>query len=845
MENQNIRVSPQWEHSLTNLLGHDSTTEPGIALRQWVHHQGVVNHLDLLSWEEEEVQANPTQQVFSLDDHGQGSYLRTNQAKQICGLITYMKLVFSEYMAGGVREKPFHIFSYEEWSQQTSTMMRTFLVQNLPTPIGPQPVISGPISSSKPAAYSPAALELMSFKKGIKREITAYPSLKDERYFDGFKRSLFIVAKTHECSEVLDPNYTPGSESEEEDHFEAKQSFMFSVFNTNLQTDMGKTIVRRHLASTDAQAVWKELSEHMRTSSKGASEKRRLTQYVTNTVLDDNFKGTTEQFVLHFNEQFRQLEEISEDDERLPPTVKLTLLQTAVRSINDLRIVETLDEFQRTTHGHGSSTSLSYDTYYDLLINACVRYDKTKKANIGKRRNVYATNIDDTYIDSPTPCIDHVPDSPYGGIDLPPDESYQVHALSSRHPPSQRPGQPSRPPFRPQSQHPRPTKPIRRYDGPIFLPPQIYKLLSEDAMKALKSYNTEAITRFHQRKVHNTETVEPPQDDPPGPPVPENDPPDLPESDLNIPDDPILDFVNSQCHNSEDLDQALQAYQAYQVPSPQDSSMTPERSINHHFTYHIAQASQAKHGSLVDRGANCGLAGSDVRILSRSSRKCTVTGIDSHELQGLDVVQCAALVQTNHGIVNLIMNEYACYGKGHTIHSSGQIEWFKNSVDDRSVQVGGKQRICTIDGYAMPLTCRGGLMYLSILGKPTDKDLERYPAVHLTGPHEWDPSVLDYTHPSGDGEPPWSNDPDERSAFDPNFDEFGDYTQRAIQTLSILDDSSSTLAPCPTFMANQHDFRTYQHTVKHEAPDYEKFRPYFGWVNVDTVQKTMEQLKPC
>ena len=118
----------------------------------------------------------------------------------------------------------------------------------------------------------------------------------------------------------------------------------------NLQTDMGKTIVRRHLANNDAQSVWKEVSEHMRTSSKGASEKRRLTQYVTNTVLDDNFKGTTEQFVLQFNEQFRQLEEISEDEERLPPTVKLTLLQTAVRSINDLRIVETLDEFQSTTH---------------------------------------------------------------------------------------------------------------------------------------------------------------------------------------------------------------------------------------------------------------------------------------------------------------------------------------------------------------------------------------------------------------------------------------------------------------------------------------------------------------
>ena len=349
MENQNIRVSTQWEHSITILLGHEPTSEPGIALRQWVHHQGVQNHLDLLSWEENEIKANPIQQIFTLDDHGQGSYLRTNHTKQICGLITYMKHVFSEYMSEEARPDPFHIFSPEEWSQHTSTMMRTFLVQNLPTPIGPQPVISGPISSSRPAAYSPAAIELMSFKKGIKREIAAYPSLKDERYFDGFKRSLFIVAETHECSEVLDPNYNPGSEPEEQELFEAKQTFMFSVFNTNLQTDMEKTIVRRYLASTDAHAVWKELSEHMRTSSRGASEKRRLTQYVTNTVLYDNFKGTTEQFVLHFNEQFRQLEEISEDDERLPPTVKLTLLQTAVRSINDLRIVETLDELQSTT----------------------------------------------------------------------------------------------------------------------------------------------------------------------------------------------------------------------------------------------------------------------------------------------------------------------------------------------------------------------------------------------------------------------------------------------------------------------------------------------------------------
>ena len=116
-------------------------------------------------------------------------------------------------------------------------------------------------------------------------------------------------------------------------------------------------------------------------------------------------------------------------------------------------------------------------------------------------------------------------------------------------------------------------------------------------MKALKAYNTEAIERFNQRKVHNTEVVEIPQDDPPEPPVPDNGHSDLPESDLEITDDPILNFMNSQCHSSEDLDQGLQAYQAYQVPCSQNSTTIPERTINHHYTNHVIQASQAQHGS--------------------------------------------------------------------------------------------------------------------------------------------------------------------------------------------------------------------------------------------------------
>ena len=66
MENQNPRVPPLWEHSLTTLLDHDPTSDPGIALRQWVHFQGVHNILDLLSWDQEEHKTTPAQQVSLL-----------------------------------------------------------------------------------------------------------------------------------------------------------------------------------------------------------------------------------------------------------------------------------------------------------------------------------------------------------------------------------------------------------------------------------------------------------------------------------------------------------------------------------------------------------------------------------------------------------------------------------------------------------------------------------------------------------------------------------------------------------------------------------------------------------
>ena len=176
-------------------------------------------------------------------------------------------------------------------------------------------------------------------------------------------------------------------------------------------------------------------------------------------------------------------------------------------------------------------------------------------------------------------------------------------------------------------------------------------------------------------------------------------------------------------------------------------------SANMASTYHISKHSASSYGSLGDRGANGGLAGADICVLERTGRKVSVTGIDGHELPGLDIVTCVAFIQTNHGNVNMHMHGYAYYGRGNTIHSPCQIEWFNNTCDDKSHHVGGTQVITFLDGYATPLECRSGLMYMSILGKCIDQDSDQFPHVLLTSPHEWDPSVLDYSHPDTCGYP--------------------------------------------------------------------------------------------
>lgn len=132
-------------------------------------------------------------------------------------------------------------------------------------------------------------------------------------------------------------------------------------------------------------------------------------------------------------------------------------------------------------------------------------------------------------------------------------------------------------------------------------------------------------------------------------------------------------------------------------------------------TWSLATHRSSKSGSLVDRGANGGIAGNDVRIINRTNKSVNVRGIDDHQITDIPLVTAGGVAQTQKGEVIVILHQYAFTGKGKTIHSAAQLEWYKNDVNDKSIKVeGGLQRITTNDGYVHPINICDGLPYVQL-----------------------------------------------------------------------------------------------------------------------------------
>ena len=291
------------------------------------------------------------------------------------------------------------------------------------------------------------------------------------------------------------------------------------------------------------------------------------------------------------------------------------------------------------------------------------------------------------------------------------------------------------------------------------------------------------------------------------------------------PSDPLLAMVHRSINTSDDdasdISNSLSVKRSHQIQVCQ-----------RYLFQHASHTNQ----QLVDRGANGGIAGSDMHVIHKTHRKINIEGIDNHEVTGLDVVTAATLLNTSQGKVIGIFNEYAYLGKGSSIHSSGQLEWFKTSVDEKSVEVGGTQLITTLDGYSVPLLIKEGLAYATSLGRPTDQDMDTYPHVFFTSPDEWDPSVLDHHPPHLDGLDP-SQFPDQPFG-DPMFDAYGDFIECIIANLNTLLDAPP--GDCGSYTEISSVFTANLHQSSPQEPDWNALHPFFAWTSLTEFRQPLQ-----
>ena len=101
--------------------------------------------------------------------------------------------------------------------------------------------------------------------------------------------------------DVADPDHDPQSgDIYEQELFKGKQSFVYSVLVTSLQTEKGRELVKE--LEGDARSIILILNHYHTKSNVAQHDIITLTTEITNLTLNDSWKGTVRQFLSHFKE---------------------------------------------------------------------------------------------------------------------------------------------------------------------------------------------------------------------------------------------------------------------------------------------------------------------------------------------------------------------------------------------------------------------------------------------------------------------------------------------------------------------------------------------------------------
>jgi hypothetical protein len=509
------------------------------------------------------------------------------------------------------------------------------------------------------------------FLKGVRRNVSNYTKFKEAKQWQRWERYLQSTASAQGVENVFNPLYVPTTDDEKA-LFKEQQKYGYQVLEQAIQSSEGMVIVREYSQTKDAQAVYTKLQARYAHSQAARLARDALEQELSEFCLDSTWKKGCVPFLVAWKNCVIDLENLRDtsdpvtDHERRNWLSRSLLLHPEMRAaFGNLESNELLNAMAHPIEAGNAVTSnkLPFTELYDYMLAQAHTIDAALKQTAKETRRLH-------------------------------DAERSASTRSSGREGGGRGG--------------RGGKGCGRGSGIPYIAPEKWTTMT---MEERAEHHKKRQAAYAANKAST------------GPSTTEK------EKGVAAPQETLVDRVpTAVCVVTTLATQAppgsvIRSILASNAKKKETESVTtPDGRVftrevtNVNFKYQVRNYETIlTTGSLVDGGANGGLAGSDMRCIEMTFAKADVSGIADNDLTDLGIGTFAALIETTEGEIIGLFSQYADYGIGKSVHSSSQMRDFGLDVNDVARRYhGGLQRIVTSEGHVIPLKIRNGLAYMDM-----------------------------------------------------------------------------------------------------------------------------------
>ena len=248
--------------------------------------------------------------------------------------------------------------------------------------------------------WNAKSTELVSWTKNLRFSSKDYPKFNDEAYFQKYLEKFLTALQSHGMQDVIDAtvNYTDPT------LFHAHSMWLYKLWQDTWLASGAKVLLAQHLQDKDVRTIWKEFNDLY---GKSMATELRIQQhitYISSARLDDNWRGNSQNFIWHFQEQVRHHAELS--GEPFSDSQNTNFLNQAVNKVPHLSHVLTLTN--SAMKAAGRTSSLTFSEYCEKLLAAAQVFDAQSGTSKSRTRRSVNT-MDITFDDD----ADHVPQETY------------------------------------------------------------------------------------------------------------------------------------------------------------------------------------------------------------------------------------------------------------------------------------------------------------------------------------------------------------------------------------------------------------------------------------------------